>query len=261
MKRRTSATFAVSLRVTTIAFPLILILSSILGCIQIPKSRFPGFSIPKKEFMNEVKVVACSPLVVHPSFEDPESARKIFEPLIEAKLKDLGFQIIPAHKYGAIWDAIKAASVGFFDPKTGKEDTKKLTAARIEAFKKLQSQYPEVNALVVPSLIVTTISFNKHYVAWDGVARSLEGDEISDPLGNPDENYRGALPVLSLVVGLMRMNNKTIYLEGGGIEMMAKREWNSLVDVPRKELLKHDNWNAKAVDIAFELFKDKKAQK
>ena len=52
----------------------------------------------------------------------PEKAREVFDPLLETKLRDLGFETLPRDRVRAVYDEILAAHPGAYDLVEGRPD-------------------------------------------------------------------------------------------------------------------------------------------
>ena len=215
------------------------------GCAA--KVPYNPFKVDRAEFYPRLMVVALAPMGAPRDFEDPTSATDRFMRLMEVQLRDAGLTLIPADTSRALWDSLTAEVGGYFDPATGEVDEPKLRMLRGRLYRALRARH-DVDAMLFSSLVVVGAELKSDRASWDGTSQGAgKGKFWKALLG---VSHSGTIPALSLRVVLSDTADTDLYVNAGGIELLAKVSTSGFVDVPRHELFLNDERNVKAVTLA-----------
>ena len=99
---------------------LVLVLAA--ACAAPQHSTYP-MKFPRGQILARARRLAVLPTAAPGAPAGaPERAREVFEPLLEAKLRALGFETLPGDRVRAVYDEILAAHPGAYDPAEGRPD-------------------------------------------------------------------------------------------------------------------------------------------
>lgn len=233
--------------------PLMFALLAIQGCAA-TQAPYRPFKVPESDFYGKVKTIALAPLVLPSDLEGPEAIRAKFEPVIEARLRDAGFEIVPPATVEEIWKAMTTEVGGVFDPHTGKADEAKAKAIRDHTYRELASRF-NASAVLHPSIQVVKASFYNTTASWHGTTESTSTAQTG--FGKFMEGFfsggrRGEMAAFSLGIYISDMNATELYSQWGGIQLITKIVNNSFVGLPQSELLQDEVRNSTAVDLALQ---------
>ncbi len=228
-----------------IALMLILVAS---GCAT-TKVPYNPFKIPEEEFHAKIKMIALAPVSIPNGLENPEQVKAKFESLVEAKLREQGFTVIPSREYEEIWKKMTNQVGGFFDPVTGKRDESKFKAVMTHTLREMNAKF-KADAVLYASVYVVSAPFANNTARWDGVSESLTtGGAFLALFGG---QYRGKVPALSFGAFIEDLNEIDLYVNSGGIQVLSKISGGQLVAIPKSEVLANEARSVKAVDIALD---------
>jgi hypothetical protein len=217
------------------------------GCAQVAPPYEP-FKIPRNEFFARTKVVALAPVGFTVNPENQESASTQFESLLDQKLRELGFTVVPSTEYKAIWERLTKQMGGIFDPITGKRDDNKLKTVRGYLLEELRTQH-RADALLHPVIQVVKAPFNAGHARWHGTAESIIPEGFLAAFFMADS--AGTTSALSLLITIEDMNGVDLYVQAGGIQVLAKlTSGRQFVSIPQNQLLTNAERNKAAVNIA-----------
>ncbi len=235
----------------SIVGPLLLVVA-LTGCATAPP--YNPFQISEERFRTTVKRIALAPIVVPLELGISESTKLRFDSLIEAKLKDAGFDTFPAKNWGEVMERILLEVGGVFDPRTGSPDETKVKTVLARTGNEIRGRF-QFDAVLLPRVHVVKADWGSAWANWDGVREALASG--LGTLGAP--NARGTIPALSLVVsvGGPDPDAPALYRQRAGIQVLQKltpfpeRIFGKMfVPVPQDELLTNDERNRAAVEIA-----------
>jgi hypothetical protein len=217
------------------------------GCAQVAPPYDP-FKIPRNEFFVRTKVVALAPVGIAVNLENPDSTRTHFEALLDQKLRELGFTVISANEYKGIWEGLTKQLGGIFDPVTGKRDENKIKTLRGYLFEELRTKH-RADALLHPVIQVVNAKFNAGHARWHGTSEPVIPEGFWDRFFIGDA--QGTTSALSLYVTIEDINGVDLYIQAGGIQLLAKlTSGRQFVAIPQNQLLTNMDRNKAAVDIA-----------
>ncbi len=229
-------------------------LVSLTSCATAPP--YDPFRIDASEFSRRVTTIAVAPLKVFVSVDNPESVRSEFESLIVANLDASGFATVPSSQYEEVRNEVAARLGGIYDPVSGKADDSKLRALHTQVVQKL-STVANADAILYQVIRSVTAHWARNRANWDGTSEATTSREgIIGALFAPDA--AGTIPALSLVVTIKDIDGNVLYVDRGGIQLLAKLEpkgsfifgGHDFTGVPRHSLFTDSARSAKAVEIA-----------
>lgn len=218
------------------------------------------FKISQDQFYSKTKTIAIVPIIVPEDLEDPEPVKTTFESLIEAKLREAGFLVVPTGEYAAIWKQKAEQVGGYFDPLTGKPDISKLRSVREQTCQELAKKY-NLDAILFPFIRVVKAQWHNGTAYWGGTSESLKplGQKLLESLFL---ETRGTVPALSLVVAIQDIHGSDLYVNAGGIQVLSKMTGlKTFVPVPREQLFADQERNAKAVNLSLDALVKKPEKK
>ena len=234
----------------SIARPLALVVA-LAGCATAPP--YNPFQVSEDQFRTTVKRIALAPIAVPPQLGISESAKLRFDSLIEAKLQEAGFATFPAKDWGEVFARMQQEVGGVFDPRTGSPDETKTKTVWARTANEIRSRFQH-DAVLLPRIHIVKAEWSSASARWDGVSEMLASGLAV--LGAP--NAHGTMPALSLVVsiGSPDPEGPAQYRHRAGIQVLEKlspiteRFSGLFVPVPQEQLLRNDERNRAAVEIA-----------
>lgn len=224
------------------------------ACTPAWKNRPTPFATPRDAFYPSLKVIAVTPIVLPRDVDDPETVRVKFHRLIEERLKDEGFQVVPAAELAPVVEAAIAERGGIFDPITGQVDKAKLEAVEAVVRRAAREQL-HADAILEPGIVVRSAGVRLKEAEWDGALQNVwTGSVWSSKL------WKGTVPALSVGVWLKRPDGTLLYRKAGGLQVLSKiGKEGEMVLVPRAELFADEIRNWQAVHLALDELFGKKA--
>lgn len=223
------------------------------GCATTPK--YTPFKVSKGEIYTKTKTIALMPLIVPAGMTDPDPVKVTFESLIEARLREAGFLIVPSGEFAEIFKRMTEQVGGYFDPVTGKLDEVKYNTVQKHTYEELRTKW-DADALFIPSIQIFKVNWRigrspfPSKVSWHGTSESISSYAavlLDSIIGI---RRSGTVPALSLTVCIQDLNGVDQYSHYGGIQLMAKLSGDKFSPVPREKLFTDEERNTKAVDIA-----------
>lgn len=220
---------------------------AISGCAV--TTPYNPFKVPQEQIKSKVKVVALAPINFPGDMEDTEPLKAKFEFLIEAKLRQAGFMVVPSREYDAVWKQTIEKLGGVFDPLTGKRDEAKFKTVREHTLRELATR-TKADALLEHGIGVFKANFAGHLAQWHGTSESVVTAGFWGAFFAG--GAQGTVPALSLVVALSDIHGVEMYVNVGGIQVLAKLSGQNFVTVQRYELFVDQERNRQAVNIALD---------
>ena len=186
-----------------------------------------------------------------------------FDILIEDKLRDGGFTVIPKEEFETKWYKKVERVGGLYDPTTGVLDESKEEEISSEIRNEL---FDEFNADVLVYAYIGTVqaSFINNIAGWHGVYQLVSGSNKRVRKrtrlwsGMVFGSYDGEIPALSLFVEVVDASTgKTLYKHPAGIQVIKRLKaefYDSpmLIDFPQDKLLDNEEFNRAAVNMALD---------
>jgi hypothetical protein len=228
---------------------LLIVVLTATGCATTHPPYNP-YKIPEAEFHGRIHTIALSPMMLPDGLVEPEKVKEKLESLIDAKLRGLGFTVVPSREYAAVWKQMAGQLGGYFDSVTGKRDETKYKAVRTHSLREMNTKF-KADAVLHSMVRVVQARFSNNTAQWDGVTEKIQasGAGWKALLIGPQHGTIGAL---TLVVFIEDPNEVPMYSDAGGLQAVAKISGTTFTPIPPSELFKDEERNANAVDIALD---------
>lgn len=219
------------------------------GCATTPP--YNPFKVSQEQIYAKTKTVAMTPISVPEGIPDPQSVKAKFESLLEAKLEEAGFLIVPSNEFAQIWKRMTEQVGGYFDPISGKRDESKFKTVLEYTCREVSTKF-KADALLHSYIRVFKVNWSRPVARWHGTSESImpTGQQVLEIFAGV--NRRGTVPALSLTVSLQDTNEVNLYLNSGGIQLLSKLSGDNFVSVPPHELFIDEERNRNAVNIALD---------
>jgi hypothetical protein len=205
------------------------------------------WQVDKKEFLRYAKVIALADVYLPDGMPDPEPITQNFGDLIESRLRAAGYTVFRPQQYKTTWDRIVASMGGISDSLGTGHDPRKMAQAMSQTLDELDAGF-DLDAVLVPRIVVVEAVFASGRAAWDGATQSVRvGGAVKGFFSGSPE---GTLGALSLSVALTSPHGRTLFAHAGGIEVLSKIEGKTFVPVSRAELFTDQERIEKSVDLA-----------
>ena len=225
-----------------IAIIVIILISS--GC---PKTvPYNPFKITQEEFYSKIKTIALAPVDIPGDLENKDQLKTKFEALVESKLHEAGFVVIPSREYGETWERMTKQMGGYFDAVTGKRDESKYKAVKEYTLRELRTKF-NADAVLYSGVRVVTAPFSRDTASWHETSEALSSGWATFLV-----QHHGNVPALSFGVYVIDSNGVDMYLKMGGIQVLEKIAGGKLVPIPENEILANEERNTEAVNIALD---------
>jgi hypothetical protein len=171
---------------------------------------------------------------------------------LESKLTALGFSIVRADQYDAVWKAERERVGGFYDPMTGKLNAAKARDSRVAMLASLGQGQP-AQGIVYPSVTVRVAQFAQGDAHWDGVReRAFIAKSALGGIFNVARTLIGQLDAASLHIRIASNDDATLFDDYGGLQLIEKIDHGALSAVPAADLFADPARDTVAVDIALQ---------
>jgi hypothetical protein len=175
---------------------------------------------------------------------------------LKAKLTALGFSVVEAPQYDALWKAEREHVGGFYDPLTGKLDRSKAVASRKAVFASAAGGQ-EVQAILYPAVVLSVAAFSQGTAQWDGVKeRAFVAKSALGKLFNPAKTLVGQIDALSLKLRLADPDEATLLEDSGGLQLIERVANGARTPVPKEELFAEPAREVAAIDLALQSLAD-----
>lgn len=231
-----------------VALGIILALA-VQGCA---KAKYDPWIAPEALFFGSVRTIALAPVVTPQDLDDSEPVAAMFDSLLSAMLQAAGFRVVGRSVVAKVWKRGIDSAGGYFDPRTGHEDTTRRNALRRYLSSRLRVEH-EADAILFPSIMVVSAEFSEWKAKWDGASQGIESVGGTLLRGLFGFWRRGTTTALSLSVQIESVDGDVLFINRGGIEVWGRPGGGlkgGLRRVPRNELFDEPERNAKAVQIA-----------
>jgi len=221
-----------------------------MGCAG---KKYDPWRIAPERFRADFHVLAMFPVGVPSDLENPRPIQILFDSLVTESLRSGGFTVIPSDSAGGVWQHLVDSAGGLFDARTGERDAVKVRRLQTQWWAAVRDRY-HADAVVFPAVLPVAAKFSESSAKWDGTSQGIEGFGGAFVRGLFGQSRSGTTPAVSLRVAI-EADGELFYRNQGGIEVVVKPDggvgegWNR---IPRSELFRDPERNAKAVQIALE---------
>ena len=211
--------------------PLLVATFLSVGCLTtVTEQPYNPFLVPADTVRSVVNTVIVTPAVLPEGVLVSVRAASRIDSVIEARLRQGGYSVVPAAEYSRIWDGILRQMGGFFDPITGQRDEEKFGTARKELLRELKGRF-DTQVLLYTELQVVDASVDNGVASWDGVTHDIRGSdglirsEFYDTFerGEFGGSTDGVISAITLMVAIDGPDGKELYRNFGGVEVLARR--------------------------------------
>lgn len=231
--------------------PLVMFAVALIASGCATTTPYNPFKVTREEIYDKTRTIVLAPVAMPSGLDDPEPAKNTFQRLIEAKLQEARFMVVPSEKYAEIWKEMTEQVGGYFDPVSGKRDESKYKTVREHTFQELKTKF-NADATLYPVIWVAKVNWSGTMARWHGASEPImsTGRQIVEALAGISR--QGTLPALSLSVYLRDIHGTDLYINSGGIQLLSKFSGGKLTTVPQQELFVNPERNQGAVDIALD---------
>ncbi len=188
------------------------------GCVTPQKIvPHPAVKIPEVQFRNEISTLCLSNVASELGLEESDERMTKFAELVEEQLEALGFSVVQASDVDVIWEAVKEAGGGFYDPHTGAIDAKRSDVISEKFFREVK-QVHSCDAVVYPSLVVVNAGVGGSAATWDH--RQTTFNRI----------FSGYIPAISVRIVIKNAPDNEIYYGVGGIQLAQELKQDKFTD-------------------------------
>lgn len=148
------------------------------GCAS--TEEYDPFDVPREQFRRTVRTIAMKPLSLPPGTANGPAVRRDLEGRIEAKLRGLGYEVVPSTEFEEIWRGMSESVGGVYDERTGAIRKERYAAVREHTLNELQTRHG-IDALLTPWIYLgrmQTIRSWLHYVIPGGEKLLWRGEPI-----------------------------------------------------------------------------------
>jgi hypothetical protein len=227
------------------------ILAALGACATGPKVVDEGdpWLVDRDDFLRYAKLVGLADVYLPGGMQDPEPIKQNFSDLLETGLRKAGYTVIRPQKYKTNWERAVADIGGIEDTLGVGHDPRKIAQAMMRTLEELDAGF-ELDAVLVPRIVVTEAPFARGVAAWDGTRQPIKSGGAMKNFwaGSPE----GTLGALSLNVTLVSPHGSTYLVKSGGIEVLNKLDGKEFVLVPRAELFTDQERIEESVKIVLE---------
>jgi len=177
-------------------------------------------------------------------------ARAIFEPAIEAWLRDAGYRVVPVRVADSVWISHRDSVGGFYDPFTGRIVEEKFDAVWRGTRRDLAGRFG-ADAWLQARITAVSPGFGGDRAEWHGTSEETGGR--GGLAGFLVGRSVGTLSALSLLVSVEGAGDgQSLYRRFGGIQLSSRITGGRLVEIAFGQLLLDEARNASAVRIALD---------
>ena len=194
------------------------------ACQRVPPSPNP-FVIPPQAFFDSIQTVVITSTSIVGEVQVADTTLTYLEILLEDKLREAGFVVIPAKQYAAIWDTISVEAGGFFDPYTGARDHEKFQAAAEQLMAVLTERFA-MDALLYPEIWEVEVPFSAGDARWAGVAHYVSGAR----------GHSGDVRAATLFLAVQDTAGNELYAHEAGIEVLEYMSRGQLIPLAPERL-------------------------
>jgi len=227
------------------------VLLAVAACASGPKvvEESDPWQVDKKGFLRYARLIAVADVYLPGGMPEPDAIKQQFSDLIAERLREKGFTIIYPQQYETAWAQAVDDLGGIEDTSGVTQHAGKIALATTQVLKGLEDGF-DVDAVLVPSIVVVEAPFGRGSAAWDGTNQSIKSGGAMNNFfaGSPE----GTLGALSLSVTLLSPDGDTYYQRLGGIEVLSKLSGKEFVLVPRSELFTDHERIEQSVKIALD---------
>lgn len=220
------------------------LLCALLTAIPASAADVEAFQIKKKDFKKQVETIALLPVSSPAWMKMPAATAQAIEADISKRLKKKGYELLPPSVYQSIADTMQQ-QVGGFKQADGSVDEARVAAVNEHAYRELLYQH-DVDAILAIRVRQVAAPFYKDKAEWDNAKQKVRHKGRS--------NVQGNIGATSVELIIFDRQEKLLFLNRGGIELLMWRNQQKFENLPTEELFQEEKRVRKAVDYAMDPF-------
>ena len=193
--------------------------------------------------------IALYPVSVDGEVGPVPHARPIFDSLIAARVREMGFEVVPAVEQERIWNRLRDSIGGYYDTYTGGIILEKLRVVGAGTRRELAQRFGN-GASLIARIIAVTIPFGGGEAKWHGTAQKSGGR--GGLAGLLVGRSVGQVSALSLIVLVQDTAGNRLYDGVGGIQLLGTFEGGRVHRMPADSLFADSTRNLAAVRLALD---------
>jgi hypothetical protein len=242
----------------SLLIPVLLISATVFGCASASQNN--PFLIARERFAQEITTIAIAPVYVPPGLTVPTHVSTRILGLIEVKLQEVGYKVIPWQVVSEVQKSLIAQMGGLFDPYTGQVNKSKSKAFFEKSQQELIASHG-ADGFIYAEIRLLSASFFEGVANWDGVSDqiAITGNKESriGPLqGLVRRQANGNIAALSTEIFIRNKTNALVYKNRGGIQVIQSLAYTDsgpkLQLIPNNELFSNVGRVIQAVNIAMD---------
>lgn len=205
---------------TEVAMRAVRVAALILGILYLTAlAGAPARAATSEAIREQVKTIAVVPVVGATYIPNADEAKRRLEQLMEQRLTEAGYTVIPAATMRELQDKVRLALGGYYDPRSGNLDKQRFEAWDTHVTSEFRRLHPS-DAWLYSRIVQVRAPVSGWNAVWDGVEESMIGAEsnASHMFNIPD--VVGSLSALSLQVGLAGQGSDMLYTGSGGLQLV-----------------------------------------
>jgi hypothetical protein len=179
----------------------------------------PAQAATREEIREQFKTIAVMPMVAPADTPNAEQAERRMEQLMEQRLAEAGYTVVPAATMRELQDKIRTALGGYYDPRTGDLDQKRLETWDAHVTSEFRRLHPS-DAWLHSRIMFLRAPIAGWNAVWNGVEESVIGAESNAEHMFNIPDVTGGLSALSLQVALGNQGGETLYSGSGGLQLL-----------------------------------------
>jgi hypothetical protein len=205
---------------------------------------YDPFRVPAPELRERVHTIALAPLQGRAAVVNRAHARREIEPLVTARLRAGGFEVVGSEEMERLWLAA-AADVGeVFDPVTGELDRERYDAVERAVYHELRSRH------AADAVLWLTVEIVDIHLAGPEAAFCGTSDAVYWPGGATNLLRPTLVRATCLATALYDMEERELYGIRAGLETVETYAWQTRAVRPVAERLRNPLRVQQAVESA-----------
>ncbi len=178
------------------------------------------FAVSPDNLFGRIRTLAVAPVTASVELDLSGHSVAKLETVLEDRLEQAGFNVVPAYEYLGIWQHIADGFGGFYDTHTGERDDESYRLATEQMRQELRDRH-EVDGVLFPELRDGMVPFRYGVAKWDGASQGVSGAY----------GLSGEVRAISLVVAIEDLAGTELFANGFGfatIDAWHDGDWLSL---------------------------------
>lgn len=183
------------------------------------------YLIEKKDFKKKISSVALSPLDVPDMIPLSADMRTFLETEAAKALAKKKISNQAMSEYAAIYTNF-SNQIGGLRNAEGELDAKRRALVRDHARREMRLQHA-IDGFAEIALVAVSAQFSEDRAEWDGVKRKVISNDRNSLFGGG--KYQGSIAGVSFQLAVYDRNDKLLYLQRSGIDLLQTRQGDRLM--------------------------------